>query len=210
MDKKIIIAGGVGVVVIGGFIFMRAKNKAAVERANSDGQASAIQSTGSIPSYESSVYSSMLPISGGMTSQSYTSAPSDPANSGSTNSGGGFDFGAVLSSIMGNQAANQSAQVKANATTSDSAILSGIIGNNSGGTISHTGDGTVININKPSRTVQEQILDQTYMELLGRKPDVSGEAFWENKLINESGFGIANLAQALKDSPEYKAKHPNG
>ncbi|GJE43512.1 SdrD B-like domain-containing protein [Methylobacterium soli] len=42
--------------------------------------------------------------------------------------------------------------------------------------------------------------------LLGRNPDVTGQEFYAAKL--QSGLSLADLAQALLDSAEYKASHP--
>ena len=204
MDKKILIGGGVGVIVIGGYLYMRAKNKAAVAAANADGQATAMTTTGDIPSYSSSVYSGLSPISGGTTSTDYSTTATDTTNSGSTSTGGGFDFTSLFSTLISSNAAHANAQTAADAATADSAILATILGGNSSVSVSHTGDSTTISAGD---SVTNLIKD-SYQQVLGRAPDAAGLAFYQNAIYNGNAT-VTDLQNSLKSSAEYKAAHPD-
>lgn len=194
--KKLIIGGGIAAVVALGVVVVRARSKSSTQSDNSQSDNSA-----SLGSY---YMSGTIPSAVGYTS-SDAQTPSQSDNSGSTDTGGGFDMSALMEILKGNQSTQQQ-QVQAGQNTSDSAVLAGLFGNVGGSaTVSHSTNGTTINVSKANDDPYSQIISQQYQEVFGRAPDAGGMAFYKNALLN-GGLSATSLHDQLVNSQEYKDK----
>lgn len=205
MDKKILIGGGVAAVAVVVVIVMRSRSSA--KRAQ-EAEDSMMPETTPDTGY----FSNMSPISGGMSSDGQYSAGgggasgiSDPANSGSSGTGGGFDLAAILSGMFSSQAEVNKMSVIAGEHNYDSSVLASIVGSDGQATVSHSATGTVVT-NTPNADAYTKIINDMYQQQLKRAPDVGGLAFWKNSLIN-GNVSIATIQKEFQTSPEYIASH---
>lgn len=199
MDKKILIGGGVAAAVL---VILVVKHK---------GQSAPADSADTGASSDIGFFSGMTPMGTGMSSSDGGGnfAASDPANSGSTEVGGGFDLGAMMSSMFGLQAKNTDLQIRTGGNVAESAILAGINFGQFGGsaTVNHTGTGTTFNVT-PGGDSYDMIVSSAYQATLGRAPDAGGLSFFKNAIMN-SGLSLSGLTNNLMSSPEYASLHPS-
>lgn len=198
--KVLIIGGGLAAVLLCGVVVIRAKAKA---NAASDNSAP-VSSTPDMGYYSSGI----TPGAVGYASDASSSAstPSVSSNSGTTDTGGGFDISNLLTAIAAGTTKNNASQIVSNEHTSDSAILAGMsISPNGSVSVSHSDTGTTIQSNDRNVTM----LDSLYKQYLGRPGDDVGLAYYSS--LMKSGKADANvIIDDLKNSNEYKASHPNG
>lgn len=202
MDRKILIGGGIAAVFLIGVVVYRAKNKK-VAQESADVSVSSFPSTTSV----TGGFSGLAPISGGSTSYD-TSSPSVAANSGSTNTGGGFDISSFLGTFLAGNQANAAASIKAGQATSDSAILAAVLQNNSGVSVTHSDTGTTVTKNQSPDPI-DQIITNGYQTILGRAPDAGGAAWYKSVFQKYDNYGPGLFYQSLKESDEYKQLHAN-
>lgn len=194
MDHKIMVIGGGAAALLVGFLVLKHKT------APQDSAPAAVQDTG--------YFSGLTPISGGASSvdTSGGSVISDPANSGSSGVGGGFDLGALFSGLFKSQADTSSLQIRSGANVAESSILAGMDFGSYGGSasVNHTDTGTVLNISRGD--AYDSIVSNAYQTILGRLPDSGGAAFYKNAMAN-SGLTASGLSNDLLNSPEYAMNH---
>lgn len=202
MDRKILmIGGGIAAVAVVGFIVMKSKSGT-----NTSSQSNAAQPA------DSGFFTGLSPISGGISSDSGLGgggggAITDPANSGSSPVGGGFDIASLLSGLFKSQADTSSLQIRTGANVSEAAVLAGInFGAYGGsGTIIHNADGTTLNVN-PGGDPYDALVNTAYKSTLNRAPDIGGQAFFKNQLTH--GVSYDDVVKQMLNSPEYLAAHP--
>lgn len=198
MDRKILLIGGcVAAVSVIGYIIVKAKSNAA---------AAAQDSSNSQPA-DAGFFTGLSPISGGMSSADSGlggGGITDPANSGSSDTGGGFDIASLLSGLFAAQASTSSLQIRTGANVSESAILAGIDLGQFGGTaaVDHTSNGTILTVNKGDPV--NQLLSDIYQRDLGRAPDLAGLTFWKNQFLNK-GESLSSIENSIKSSTEAQS-----
>lgn len=203
MDKKYLIAGGIGTVVIGIFIFLKMRGGAKKSQESSDAGTTGVADT--------SYYGGMSPVSGGYSSMDMSGAnPAVSGNSGTTETGGGFDISALFTGLKETLKSNSQASVIANQHINDSSILASMLGKNSNVSITHTDTGTTITQAPPVQTkdAYDTIIDQQYQMYLGRDADPSGRAAYRNAMINDPNFSVAKAKDNFLNSEEYHNLHP--
>lgn len=202
MNKKYLIYGGGTVAAIVVFVIWRI-HSANVAAASSNAANTTTDTQPVSTTDLGGIYSALSPISGGYTStDSSTPVATTTAAVDTSTAGGGFDLTSLMTGLLGSQATSQQATTTANQQTDSTAILSTILGTNSSVSVTNGANGTTIS-NGNSPTIQT-ITDE-YQQYLGRAPDAAGLAYWNNQLLNQPGFGIADLTVGIKQSQEYQA-----
>lgn len=200
MDKRILIGGGIAAAVLVGFVVVKSRSNSA--QAAQEAEASMVPEL--MP--DTGYFSSMSPISGGnagMSSDPGIGGLSVAGNSGSGDSGGGFDLAAVLSGMFSSQAEVNKLGVITNGHNYDSAVLASIVGTDGVATVSHSSTGTTIS-NTPNADSYTKIINDIYQTQLKRAPDTGGLAFYKNALMN-GNVSISGIVNDIKGSAEAKA-----
>lgn len=225
MDKKILIGGGVVVVLIVGFVVIKMRNAP-----NDEEQASGVMQM------DTGYLSALAPSSGGMTSGNYGSgggqmpidagslgsldgglssgSAGNAGNGGATDFAGGFDIMSLFSSMFKGQQANDTLAITTSADVNrysiatggynfDSAVLAGIVGTDGTATVKHENGNTVVT-NTPGADPYQQIINNLYQTNLKRDPDLAGSVYWKNALMNNS-ISITGINQWMRESAEYRA-----
>lgn len=206
MEHKALIIGGGFAAVFVAFVAYK-KHVANSQQSTAQVQQSSIPTASPISAQPDlgAYYSGTIPSAVGS-----SQTPSNSANSGSTATGGGFDIGSLLGTLASGTVTNNASQIAANAHTSDSAILAGMnIAPGGSVSVSHTSSGTTVTNSAPVDK-NEAALAGMYQSILGRAPDAGGLAYWEDTLNHHPDLSLAQVGDAMKNSSEYKATHPNG
>lgn len=202
MDKKILIGGAV-VIGVAGVLFVVAKVRAAKAAAASDGAAQTTPQSMNDTGY----FSSLSPTSGGASSAGYVaSSPADPGNSGSTDTGGGFDIGTLLTGLFTSQTTQNHDAVTLNAQNYDSAVLASVVGKNGSATVTHNATGSTVQT--ASTDPYDAIISDLYQKNLGRAADSGGLTFYKNQMQN-AGASATQVTGWIQQSDEYKKLHPS-
>lgn len=198
-----IIGGGIAAVFVGGLYLHMRKN--ASQQSTATVQQSSIPTASPISAQPDlgAYYSGTIPSAVG-------SSPTNSANSGSTNTGGGFDISSLLGTLATGTVANNTSQIIANQHTADSAILAQMpVAPGGSVSVSHTDSGTIVSSTK-AVDPNEAGLMGIYQSVLGRAADAGGLAYYESAMSHNPGVSLNDIATDMKNSAEYKAAHPNG
>ena len=199
MEKKTLMIAGGGLAAVGIVaLFLMRRNAAATQANAAQAQAEADDQAGA-NSYYGAVGLAPMSYGGGI------SAPSEPANSGSTNTGGGFDISALLGGLVGGMVKNQNESIKSNEHTAQSSILAGIsLPNGGSATVTKTDNSTSVSVVKPKFTdPYEAAINSVYTSVLGRDADAAGLEWWK-KQVTSGAVSLEKMKENIVNSDEAK------
>lgn len=196
MDKKILIAGGAGVLGLVGILVVSRSRRAANNEPAQDAN-----------SFMSPIMYSAPPVSGGASSADGYPLP----QAAGSNALGVSSEDELMGKYLANLSLENMARIQSNIYTADTSSLSGInFGLFGGGAdVTHSGNNTSVNVkfnSDPNGVNSGAFIDQEYQTVFGRTADAGGKAYWLD--VFNRGTSLNTIHDNIVNSKEAQSKNP--